>query len=204
MTTVEVKLDSLHRMLYNVRLFQVGKLAPSLWVKIDPQSKTVVFSINDDHTFLRDSESTVRALITDPALCFSISAEQTKHLEFYLRDYEQETVVLLFDPYKYKLLVGGYYQVPIARVEDKYYESQTLFEGNDLTDICKIAISPNRFRKLALIKPGDYPIDLKAIWNRKLDTPLLCFKAGPTVEGVLSLLDRDFLLAKPGSEHFLW
>lgn len=57
--------------------------------------------------------------------------------------------------------------------------------------ISTFAVAPDRLRKLSLVKPGEYPIDIRSFGPA--DNQLLGFRIGPTVRGLISPLDRDHL-----------
>lgn len=55
-----------------------------------------------------------------------------------------------------------------------------------------IALSPDRLRRLSLLKPAGFPIDL-ATYNDKDGHVVLSFRYGPTVRGAIAPLDREIL-----------
>lgn len=63
------------------------------------------------------------------------------------------------------------------------------------------AIAADRLRKLALVKPGDYPIDLRVFGGPGGQS--VAYRIGPTVRGLIAPLNRDKLKGLYGGDE-LW
>jgi hypothetical protein len=62
-----------------------------------------------------------------------------------------------------------------------------------------VAFSPDRFRKLSLLKPSGLPIDLS--FESDNGQAYAGFKYGPNTWGLLSFLDRSIVKEEMGSEY---
>lgn len=71
----------------------------------------------------------------------------------------------------------------------------------DKSPLQEFALSPQRLRRLSLIKPGTYPIDCRTYRNS--DKNFVAFRCGPTVRGVMACMDRSKLLDMYAGEE-LW
>ena len=201
---IEVSTESFHRMIYNAKLLQVGKDAPPVEFLFEGDRRggrgSIRTSVSDGHMYLEDR--TDCSLVESPGR-FSVSAADIKQLELALRTTEDEYLDIYFDgPQFYVEDLGFEAHVPIP-VLPKHH---ALNEWNWATPtiIEPFAIMGDRFRKLSLIKPGDFPVDFKLVYHSGYKSDILVFKAGPTVQGALSLLDRKILENEVDSDAFLW
>jgi hypothetical protein len=88
----------------------------------------------------------------------------------------------------------------LSEPNDVQWSTQSLLEADRLvfdSDKWKestatgFALAPDRLRRLALVKPGEHPIDIKVFEND--GEQMLAFRIGPTVRGLIAPLNRDTL-----------
>lgn len=201
----------LHRLFYNSRIFQVGKTASDLSWEYDVHGKLSV-AYADQHVILVDSEQ----LASDgfgANRYWRTTSEKAKELEIALRKIDWPWCLEIDDGslVAVRSTENATARLPLATSEGYDTISSTVFYTFDvLTETYKYgrinapaAIPPDRFRKLSLVKPGDYPVDLLHIAH---DTagPLVLAKVGPSVRVVLSELDRDVLHKREDSDLIAW
>lgn len=199
-----IQTESLHRIIYNARLFQVGKHAKPtiLEFTVNDTDHTLTGTVDDNYTYIREWAN---CSVTRP-ITLNISATSAKHLELNLRDVSEDYVDLEWT------LDGG---LSIMNQDWEHFEAFEDHDGDKMADVFEwdqwsdgfagapFALNADRFRKLSLIKPGDYPIDLKRIVHARYGDMIL-FKAGPKLRGALTTLDRKILCDKVGSRDFMW
>lgn len=87
----------------------------------------------------------------------------------------------------------------VAWTEVTEPESELLYEADAMVFAAKDsppipllnwAVHPDRLRKLSLVKPGEYPIDIQAYAVNDGQDDVVGFKIGPTVQGLIDPLNR--------------
>lgn len=195
-----VTAEVLHRIVYNCRLYQVGKNSSPATLSVS--TSTLSGSVNDGHIYLEDTEKLPELWsLTDWMV--TIQSEPLKELELELRSKEGD--IEISRNASKDLVVDG---VPYP-VEEHYGaldEHQVLNSSlwGRLNDR-PFAAMGDRFRKFSLIKtPGEFPMDFVQVWHSLLEREMLVFRAGPTVRGALAVLDREFLKEDVASKEYLW
>lgn len=201
MSQVRIKVDDAARLFYNTKLFQVGKDTEAATLSV--VADKMLISISDRHTYLTD-RATLSYSDTTSKECFAIylPSDAVKDIELNSRTWQEETTYIDLTPYPLKFeIFETQYPVLMATptLLDQMLDNQLFIRGGDHP----LAINPDRFRKLSLIKPGDYPIDMQHGLHEKFGE-IIRFKAGPTVRGAMATLDREVLAKKAGSADFLW
>lgn len=201
---MKISTASLHRLAYNAKIFQVGDSPPPMKLFFD-EDDVVIMSVYDRLTYLEDSSEYESG---DFQQYIQFGSAETKKLELALRDLirDDEELTLTLGEFNMKVeimgvLVGDYeYSFP----EMDKTEINSLVEPEFYTPSPgAVALNPDRFRKLSLVQPGDYPVDFHVVEHAKFGN-IVAFKKGPTVVGALSVIDRTILREQPGSEEFLW
>lgn len=119
-----------------------------------------------------------------------ISAENLKALELDLRD--QDVVIDLAEDVSFEPVSDSVSEV-YSMVQERVYAEEVPDYGSGKS--VTFAVHPDRLRKLSLLHPRKgYPLDCR-IKAFKAE-PLLCFRYGPTVRGVIMPLNRKVLEEK--------
>lgn len=199
----------LHRMVYNILKFQSVLSAPPAFIHVTDYGVGMEWA--DNHSLIRDTEFGV-VLDVEP-FELMLSATSVREVEKWLRDQEDDTPMELR---RVEKMDGGIF----LEINKEWYDSGWTQSAQDVTeqnseimDDTKtttgaqdgpFAVDQGMWRKLALLKPGDdYPVDFLRVEHEKFGE-LIYFKHGPTVEGALTILDREVLHNKAGSGDFLW
>jgi hypothetical protein len=136
-----------------------------------------------------------------------IEGKVAKAVEEFLRKAVGEVQVNILTPGKLALNCerpGEEYQSLWSDVSYGEWIAQSdLFEeeGHENGSLT-FAINPDRLRKLSLLQPRDYPVDIKIRRLYETGQDVLLFKKGPRLRGVYGVLDYD-LIQEEGNEH-LW
>lgn len=203
---MKIQAKDLWRLMYNAQLFTDKKSATGGVAKfrqvIGPSAGLAVFA-TDDHVAICDKAPGENTEFGE----FFLSLETMKQLEKSLREIVGEMNLVIEDgEFRYIGMDGA---VPFADSGDPdlwnmvgqmlsgFDFEYTPLGGDPLT---VFALNPDRLRKFSLLKPGDYPIDIKTGYDRVLERDLVAFKAGPTLRGVLAPLDRKLLTEKYGED----
>lgn len=188
---------TLHRLMGNAKLFQVGKEAQPALFKFS--GGKIVMSITDGHTYIEDKD-----VMEDEGADFTLSVPPgtVKVLELALRDVTADTAVLGYSDGAAWLNGAGVGDcLAVDAVENNILD---MSKFRDSEPPVVFELWGDKLARLRLIKPGDYPLSFIMGFHQELKRDLLLFKAGPTVEGALSLVDRDFLTEGVDSERYLW
>lgn len=190
-------------MVYNCRLFQVGKSAPA--ARLSLQTNYWGASVNDGHLYLQDVEQFPSMSPSTESWMVSIESDVLKDLELELRSKDTPVEVgwnsagdLMVDGIPYK----------VTDLHEHLLDHHGVLELMELSNLGRgrpFAAMADRFRKFSLIKtPGEYPMDFKLVWHAGLQREMMLFAAGPTVRGALAVLDRKFLEEEVDSKKYLW
>lgn len=179
--------DVLHRITYNVLQYSFkdnvaeGK---TLWIRGGNSLRAVAF---DGFFALTDSHD---HLDYGPPAFFEMSLDDLKVLEKLLRD-DNDGQFDLSD-------------LPVSDPDDAFKsmmcDADALAHPSGyltLGTVDFVALSPDRLRRLSLLKPQKlYPIDL-AVFNGPAGTdPVIAFRYGPTARGAIAPVNRDDLKEK--------
>lgn len=198
---MKVEAAVLHRLIYNTKLFQVGSGAPS--TNLSFAGGSVAASVSDGQTYLQDMQRVDR----DPnekEWGIKLPLGTTRQMELDLRDMEGELEVWISGATiltaNGNVYVGEEDTYPYALDRDSvlFPAYHSALKGRPF------ALWGERFSKLNLIQPRDYPVDFRTVWHSSLQRELLLFKKGPTVSGCTAVVERSILEEKEGAQHFLW
>lgn len=199
---MKIQASELHRLLYNAILFTDKKSAAGGVAKFratfgsGPNMGLVVFA-TDDHVAIFDRIPAEGGEEVDE---FFLSLETMKALEKDLRDQDS---VIDFDFNAHRVL--GDVDLELWDTVVRMLSLKD-FESDDSVQHVTFALNPDRLRKFSLIKPGNYPIDMRYGYDTGVHRDVIAFKAGPTLRGVLAPLDRELLAEKYGEQsgELLW
>lgn len=176
----KIPADVLHRQCYNALLYSHKDTAAegrTLWTRGGNNLRVTAF---DDYFALTD---TYAGLSHDQTAHGLMEIDLLKELEKSLRDESkpQEYSDLPLDP------------ADSAFYPELYDADAICFPEGYLTlrPVDFVALSPDRLRKLSLIKPGGFPIDC-AVYTDGTDD-VIAFRCGPTVRGAMAPVDRTVL-----------
>lgn len=200
-----VAADDLHRVVYNLRLFQVGKLARPAILEFGDDLRG---SIQDGHTYLVDRAPT--ASENDDSVSLGVPPEELKALELWLRDrtgdlriHHRVVDLIISDEDGREIVVTVYHGVFDEMKDILDLEQTGPCDHTVGYFAAPFAVNPDRSRKLSLVKPGDYPVDSILVSHDDYGDILL-MKIGPTVRVALSTLDRKILAEAVDSDQYLW
>lgn len=194
MIECKVPTKDLHRMVYNTLLYSKKDTAAqgrTLWARGDGKVRITAF---DDYFALSDIHTD--GVWTEPSF-YLMELDDLKALELTLRDDENPRVDLSTLP-----LISAVTGSPMSR---ELWQADALCypEGWLKEDtITMVAMAPDRLRKLSLIKPGKFPIDLRVFADPGADA-VIAFRCGPTVRGAMAPVNREDL-AKIYTGEEIW
>lgn len=178
-----VSAEELHSLTYNVLQYS-GKdttaQGSTCWHTVEDQLYVTAY---DDYFALTDS---LRLDVALPNLRYELDYADLQALEKHLRDrtgpLDLDEISLRMFPKKVLLdaeeIVFGI---------DSGHMLAMPYECPDF------AVSPDRLRRLSLLKPKGYPIDFRMLYCEEHDAEVLGFRYGPTVRGVIATLKRHVL-----------
>lgn len=185
--------DDLRRLIYNASIYatRTGSLrGDSLWIQGASGIRVVT---TDDWVILSDRAPTDGHR---GAIYQVVTLDEMKGFN--------ETLKLEMDPYiDLATFPGEHLDAVEAAALDLYTADQMVFEpdnGAKPHPIEELALHPDRLRKLSLVKPGKYPIDMKGFVDAHGDV-VVAFRAGPTARGLIAPLDRETQLDKYTGEE---
>lgn len=196
----EVTVENFHRLLYNMKLFQVGKLANPVTLRFTDDRLEA--SVDDGHVYVTDWCPSHHSSNGD----YWLSPLAVKRFELSLRSVQDTWLSLVYN--------GHWMQILTSRSTIEQSTEAGTGDMDDRRDLIDPAqwlvyddpgyeVKPGTFRKLDLLKPGDYPASYAPKTHLKYG-PVLMFKSGPTVKGSVALLDRDILHEKVDSDQWMW
>lgn len=197
-STTTMPAGSLHRILYNTKLFQTGKIKNPALMTLG--TATVTIEVDDRLTYIKDEA------LTDPSSVnnqrFEVTPEQVKEMELYLRDLkDDDTVSIVYTLTDRTIsLDGTVYEIKQA--------GQHAFIGMwnpmkwDAPEYDTFEVWGDRWRKMSLIQPQDYPQSYRAVKHEDYGDILL-FKIGPTLRGAMSLVDHKELRSRVDASEIL-
>lgn len=187
----KVQATDLHRIVYNTRQYAVksGSVeGASLWIR-GASSLRVVSS--DDFIILVDKTE----VDTHSNAQYWVVDRDT--LEGVWKRVEKEPEGL-FDLAEISTVDNHIWLETLDEADQVVHETDHF----DTIPVTGFAVSPSRLTKLRLIKPGGYPIDIKAFRSPTGPTEeVIGFRIGPTVRGVIAPLNRETQELPEGS---LW
>lgn len=203
--TFRMSSDNLHRLFYNSLQFDGNSTKAFLYV---PQSKGLYMNTSDGQVYIEDCAFGCEWESGEETV-FLIDGKNAKFVEEFLRKAVGELQVNILsdghlvlnadrpegNPEEQKAWVSISYGEWVAQSE--LFEEEG-HENGSLT----FAINPDRLRKLSLLQPRDYPVDIKIRRLFETGQDVLLFKKGPRLRGVYGTLDYD-LIQEEGNEH-LW
>jgi len=202
---MKIEAAVLHRLLYNAKLYQVGKDSPGMKLVFD-EDGAVLMSVFDRYTYVEDygmytpgSYTYLMELDSDAVKAAELALRELKDVEELTLEVSTSNKTLSVY-WGEDLLVTVEYVYP-RKDEDDIASLVSPAEHSNLTD--PIALLGDRFRKLALIQPQEYPVDMRFVEHTKFG-PMVAFKKGPTVVGALAALDRDVLHKTLSKGNELW
>lgn len=177
----QIKTDELRRLVRNAQVYALKSSSVkgyTLWIR---GAVTLRVVSTDDFIVLTDEAETVGQ---DHPGYYLMSHQRLSDLAVYLQESQDELYDLDQIPFE---------QPHPGHLETLTEADQMVFEVDHLTrtPVKGLCIHPERLKKLNLVKPGGYPIDL--VGFNKDGSDLVAFKIGPTVQGLIAPLDRDEL-----------
>lgn len=177
-----VKTKELWRALYNTILYSHRDTAAqgySLWTR---GGKTLRITGFDDWFALTD---TISGLEYSPPSFHVMELTDMKTLEKTLRDsdesWEMEDLPLIEAD---------------RSIHTELFESEALcFPEGYLNPrpVDSVALSPDRLRRLSLLKPAGFPLDCR-VYEQVDYEPVIAFRYGPTVRGAMAPVSRETIL----------
>lgn len=210
---MKIKAADLHRLLYNGCLFTDKKSATGGVAAFVLGGTRLAVMATDDHVAITDY-ITVEPQETE--LVFFLSLESMKRQEKDLRDRAGDLEIDV-DTVSTRLGTATGCYVPFADPGDPGLwnmvgQMLSLSDfGGVAGDVAEsegvlFALNPDRLRKFSLLKPGDFPVDMRYGYDIAIERDVVAFRAGPTLRGVLAPLDRELLREKYGEQagSVLW
>lgn len=190
-----LKTGDLKRLVYNAKLYadrRSDAKGTTLWI-ISDQTLRVVSS--DDFVILVDEAlADSKDGICSPS-AFELTLAELKDLWETIKDQPDDS----------SHYFSNYDELPFTpegKVLNEYHELVTQDFG-PAPYISSFAVWPDRFKKMALIKPGGAPLAFQWVTTETL-TPVLLFKAGKTAFGMIIPLDEEYLRSSDEFEGMLW
>jgi hypothetical protein len=177
-----MKAEELHRMTYNALLYSHKDTAAqgyTLWTRGGDALRVTAF---DDYFAITDRMTGLQHTNVKHDL---MSLDELKTLEKLLRDMTDE---IAFDELPFVSTGGEGFAAELHDADALCFPEGYLTLG--LVDY--IALSPDRLRRLSLLKPAGFPIDM-CTYNDDKKGVVLSFRYGPTVRGAIAPLDRKIL-----------
>lgn len=210
---MRVAVDDLIRALKNTTLFAVKESQAEGLIEISDLATHVQFLTTDDYIVIRDEIPQTGEWSNNR---YYISMKEAKALIKDLEgvEWEEADIEYLFIDGKADLIVHN--PEGANRAYTLEGDPNPEFWANVRKAIKKpkkfkmedggvYAVRPERLSKFSRIKPGDYPIDINIATAPLLGKDVWWFKAGPTVEGILSPVMRSVLEEAYGDEEgVLW
>lgn len=184
----ELKAQDVHRLAYNTLLYSKKDSVAegrTLWIR---GGKTLRVTAFDDWFALTDHVSGLPHKMEQGS--YAMDLEGLKLLEKELRDDKGK---INFDDLPLEVFPRS-----APELHELWMADQACFPEGYLTKtlIKHLALSPDRLRRLSLIKPGGFPIDC-AVWEDSTkmtyQDPMIVFKCGPTVRGAMAPVNREDL-----------
>lgn len=176
---------TLHRMVYNAILYSHKDTFAQGWTLWTVGGRSLRVTAFDDYFALSDQAQVRDFSGPDRSM---MSLDMLKELEKSLRDLDEDFDLANLPLEPWDQGIGPELQDADGLCFPEGYLNPTPADF--------VALSPDRLRKLSLIKPGGYPIDF-----RVYDPPegsdaerVIAFRCGPTVRGTMAAVSRSRLL----------
>lgn len=204
---MRVSAESLHRLFYNVKQWQGSSGTPA---HIYGTHLGLGIIYMDQHVLFRDfaegktdepAEEPFHFVVSD-ARPFESALRKPSGIDVEIRlDDVKQVVVSIPDGPEW---VGATLVVPERSTDDRIKDEANaiLMDLDARIDIDgPFMINRDRFRKLSLMKPGDHPADLVLV-DHSTYGDLILFRIGPTIDGALTLMDRD--VVHKANSDWMW
>ena len=200
-----LKVDDLHRMIYNTRLVDLKGNVTLQGIK----GGGVKAYIWDGVEYLRDTTEDVFWHVNEKApedWKVTLAAPAVKELELLLRNFEGKANVIKGSNFIHISVDNQDDTFDQAIIDEPLPDPGEIILKSDflVTASRYMAFSPKRFRKFPLLKPGDYPTDFYPVWHNEFMRNVLLYRCGPSVTGAITTLDRSKLYDGEGTPDYLW
>lgn len=197
-STTMMQAGSLHRILYNTKLFQTGKIKNPALMTLG--TATVTIEVDDRLTYIRDEAETEPSSVNHQR--FELTAEQVKEMELYLRDLKDTDPVTLVHTLTDRTFSVDGTAYEIKQTGEHSFVGMWNPTKWDAPEYDTFEIWGDRWRKMSLIQPQDYPQSFRAVKHETYGDILL-FKIGPTLRGAMSLVDHKELRSRVDASEIL-
>lgn len=176
---MEVTAASLHRLVVNAKLLQSVN---SVGAEFHTSHNHLTMFSSDPTTLVTDFASWVDNP-TEVASWFWTPAK-LKDLDLVLREIPDDDIIDLAKDTTLPVDTVGDYQVETyLELLDRNWYGQGPHE---------FTVWGDRLRKLNLIKPsGEYPVSFESVYHLRLGREMLAFRVGPTVRGIVTVVEKE-------------
>lgn len=189
---------ALHRLIYNARLFQSGKTKNNAVMTLGTASVTI--EVDDRVSYIRDEAECEPSNANHQR--FELTAVQLKDMEAHLRDLKDVPVTLVWTLMDHSLMLDDMATYDVKQTG--FHPLGDMWQAGkwDAPEYDTFEIYGDRFRKLSLLQPQDYPQSFRPVKHEEYGD-LLLFKVGPNLRGAFALVDHKELRSRVDASEIL-